>query len=134
MYIHCTCTCIYARVLTHVLQHFVPLGLHAADLLLQKSHLLLVLLLHDQQVLLSLLQLLHQLLLHVDLWGGREGGRGGGRGGGREGGREGGRGGGRGKKEMWRRERRKEEVRGGVGEMINNGDTINKARQHNNAT
>ena len=44
--------------------------------MLQELHLLLVLLLHGVEVSLSLLQLVYQLLLEVDLWWGRRGGGG----------------------------------------------------------
>lgn len=53
--------------LTHVLEHFVPLGLHRLDLVLQDLHLLLVLLLEYAHAALRLLQLLNKLLLQVDL-------------------------------------------------------------------
>ena len=46
--------------------------------MLQELHLLLVLLFHGVEVSLSLLQLVYQLLLEVDLWWGGVGGGGGG--------------------------------------------------------
>ena len=59
---------VLVSTLTYLFQDFVSLGLNGAYLVLQELHLLLVLLFHGVEVSLSLLQLVYQLLLEVDLW------------------------------------------------------------------
>ena len=80
LYSHVIYSCIDKQhSLTDIFEDFVSLGLHRAYLLLQELHLVLVLLLHGVQAALSFLQLVHQLLLEVDLCAkeGREGVEGG---------------------------------------------------------